>query len=132
MLIYWHSMSEGVSRVRWHTYHHARAAGKDCEASGGLRTIQRDGDVVSSTTVNISLRCPVRGAVPDPGTKKQEPVIRHPARGFAVLPVNDLPAIICSDQRDSSGTFLVVDDCSDVALKAFIRLFDTVVFFDGV
>lgn len=82
----------------------------------------------------ISLRCPVRGAVPVRGAKSRSlssGILTW--TGFvAVLPVNDLPAIICSDQRDCSGTFLVIDNSCHITLIATIRLSDTVVFIDGV
>lgn len=98
---------------------------------GGLRTMQCDGDVVSPqdfTALSCSWRCTGPGAK----SRSLSSGILTWTGFMAVLPVNDLPAIICSDQRDSSGAFLVIDNSCHITLIATIRLSDTVVFFDGV
>ncbi len=94
--------------------------------------MQYDGDVVSPqdfTALSCSWRC-----CTGPGAKSRSlssGILTW--TGFvAVLPVNDLPAIICSGQRDSSGEFLVIDNSCHITLIATIRLSDTVVFIDGV
>jgi hypothetical protein len=47
-----------------------------------------------------------------------------------VLLINDLPAIIRFDKRDSSSTFFVIDNSCHIAFIAFIRYFHAVMLFD--
>jgi hypothetical protein len=58
--------------------------------------------------------------------KRQEPPSWCPAcrDGFTVgLLINDLPAIIRFDQRDSSSALFVIDNSCYIAFIAFIRYF---------
>ena len=125
MLICWLSMKRNALQALWLILRQAQWSGKDFDSGS---SVYKEWDAEWWREMELAFPAGHNRVL-----KRQEPPSWRPAcrDGFKVgLLINDLPAIIRFDQRDSRCAFFVIDNSCYIAFIAFIRYFHAVMLFD--